>query len=129
MQPATIRRLLVFGVCLAGAGALYLVPGIAGAPVGLDSAPARHDLPTTTPTATTAVTASTSGPVSFTGSPPSAPITTEPTGDGTRPDQSPTTEGGAGADRRAITHDGPATGGHRRGTRGATTPHPAPSVG
>ena len=102
MQPATIRRLLVFGVCLAGAGALYLVPGIAGAPVGLDSAPARHDLPTTTPTATTAVPASTSGPVSFTGSPPSAPITTEPTGDGTQADQSPTT-GGAGADRRAIT--------------------------
>ena len=102
MQPATIRRLLVFGVCLAGAGALYLVPGIAGAPVGLDSTSARHDLPTTTPTATTAVPASTSGPVSFTGSPPSAPITTEPTGDGTRADQSPTT-GGAGADRRAIT--------------------------
>lgn len=49
MQPATIRRLLVFGVCLVGVGGLYLAPTIAGAPGGLGSAPARHDLPTSTP--------------------------------------------------------------------------------
>jgi len=30
MQPATIRRLLVFGVCLVGVGCLYLVPSMAG---------------------------------------------------------------------------------------------------
>ena len=30
MQPATIRRLLVFGVCLFGVGCLYLVPSMAG---------------------------------------------------------------------------------------------------
>jgi hypothetical protein len=30
MQPAMIRRLLVFGVCLVGVGCLYLVPSMAG---------------------------------------------------------------------------------------------------
>ena len=70
MQPATIRRLLVFGVCVAGAAGLYLVPGIAGAPARLGSTPARHDLPTA---ATTPPPVGTTGPVSFTGSPSSDP--------------------------------------------------------
>jgi hypothetical protein len=30
VRPATIRRLLVFGVCAAGIGALYLMPSVAG---------------------------------------------------------------------------------------------------
>ncbi|GAA3711640.1 hypothetical protein GCM10022204_33050 [Microlunatus aurantiacus] len=68
MQPATIRRLLVFGVCLAGVGGLYLVPGIARAPVGLGSAPARHDLPTSRPDHTVSP-GHTAGPVAFTTSP------------------------------------------------------------
>ncbi len=32
MRPATIRRLLVFGVCALGVGALYLVPDVSGTP-------------------------------------------------------------------------------------------------
>lgn len=49
MQPATIRRLLVFGVCLVGVGGLYLAPTVAGAPAGRGATPAWHDLPTSTP--------------------------------------------------------------------------------
>ena len=49
MQPATIRRLLVFGVCLAGAGGLYLVPGLARSPGQASAPPARHDLPAPAP--------------------------------------------------------------------------------
>ncbi|HET9648698.1 MAG TPA: hypothetical protein VFP34_10755 [Microlunatus sp.] len=32
MRPATIRRLLVFGVCALGVGALYLMPSVASTP-------------------------------------------------------------------------------------------------
>jgi hypothetical protein len=48
MQPATIRRLLVFGVCLAGVGGLYLVPGMVRSP-DQTSAPARHGRSTPAP--------------------------------------------------------------------------------
>jgi hypothetical protein len=58
MQPATIRRLLVVGVCLAGVGALYLVPGPAGSPAGLGS-PAQRDLPTAQPSVATVVSVTT----------------------------------------------------------------------
>lgn len=44
MQPATIRRLLVFGVCLVGVGCLYLVPSMTGSPSQLGSEP--RDRPT-----------------------------------------------------------------------------------
>lgn len=49
MQPATLRRLLVFGVCLVGVGCLYLVPSMAGAPRQVGGTPVRHDLPTAQP--------------------------------------------------------------------------------
>ena len=48
MQPATIRRLLVFGVCIAGVGGLYLLPTTAGSPAAGPSSP-RWDLPTARP--------------------------------------------------------------------------------
>jgi hypothetical protein len=32
VRPATIRRLLVFGVCAVGVGMLYLIPSVAGTP-------------------------------------------------------------------------------------------------
>lgn len=48
MQPATIRRLLVFGVCIAGVGGLYLMPTTAGSPTA-DPSSARWDLPTARP--------------------------------------------------------------------------------
>jgi hypothetical protein len=48
MQPATIRRLLVFGVCLVGVMGLYLLPGTSGSPRDLGS-PAGRDLPTARP--------------------------------------------------------------------------------
>jgi hypothetical protein len=101
MQPATIRRLLVFGVCVAGAAGLYLVPGIAGAPARLGSTPARHDLPTA---ATTPPPVGTTGPVSFTGSPSSDPDGSAGTApnDDDAADTSPTAIRGGGTDRRAI---------------------------
>ena len=46
MQPATIRRLLVFGVCLVGVGCLYLVPSMAGSSEH-SGASREHDLSTT----------------------------------------------------------------------------------
>jgi len=44
MAPATLRRLLVFGVCLVGIGCLYLLPSIAGSSHRAGSSPTR-DLP------------------------------------------------------------------------------------
>lgn len=46
MQPATIRRLLVFGVCLVGVGCLYLVPSMAGSSKQVGTLQ-EHDLTTT----------------------------------------------------------------------------------
>ena len=48
MQPATIRRLLVLGVCLAGVGGLYLMPSTTGSPADRQSS-ARSDLQTARP--------------------------------------------------------------------------------
>jgi len=44
MRPATIRRLLVFGVCLVGVGCLYLLPSRGGAPDRIGATVARSDL-------------------------------------------------------------------------------------
>lgn len=105
MQPATIRRLLVFGVCLVGVGGLYLAPTIGGAPAGLGSAPVRHDLPTSTP-------GGDAGPISYAtppGSPasPAGPTGTapEPTGTASPRAGGPTTDPTARSDddRRATT--------------------------
>jgi hypothetical protein len=54
MQPATIRRLLVLGVCLAGVGGLYLMPSPAGSPADRQSS-ARWDLQTTGPSVASVV--------------------------------------------------------------------------
>lgn len=51
MQPATVRRLLVFGVCLVGVAALYLAPGVAGPGASLGSVSTRDDLPRPGPAA------------------------------------------------------------------------------
>lgn len=48
MQPATIRRLLVLGVCLAGVGGLYLMPSTTGSLADGRSS-ARWDLQTARP--------------------------------------------------------------------------------
>ncbi|HEY5784752.1 MAG TPA: hypothetical protein VIT65_08240 [Microlunatus sp.] len=58
MQPATIRRLLVFGVCLAGVGGLYLMPSTAGSPAGRGS-PGQRDLPASPPSVATVVSVAT----------------------------------------------------------------------
>jgi hypothetical protein len=65
MSPATVRRLLVFGVCLAGVGCLYLVPSMAG-PSQRTGSPATRDLPTAgwTAAAGVSVTAATLAPES-----------------------------------------------------------------
>lgn len=52
MQPATIRRLLVFGVCALGVGALYLLPGVSGVPQQLSgTGTAREPDPALAPVA------------------------------------------------------------------------------
>lgn len=56
MQPATMRRLLVFGVCLVGIGCLYLVPSMAGSSRPGNSGVPRHDLPRPSPAAVTLAT-------------------------------------------------------------------------
>jgi hypothetical protein len=76
MQPAMIRRLLVFGVCLAGVGCLYLVPSMAGSPSRVGSTPTRIDLPT----AVTLTSAATPDPGSGTNPAASLPLTPAPTG-------------------------------------------------
>lgn len=53
MQPATLRRLLVFGVCVAGVGALYLAPSTARSPDQVSGPVNRHDLPTARPSVST----------------------------------------------------------------------------
>ncbi|WP_375423486.1 hypothetical protein [uncultured Friedmanniella sp.] len=82
MNPVTLRRLLVFGVCAVGVGALYVVPALGGHS-GQVAAPPPNDEPTSWPTAT-ATTAI--GPVSHSTSRP------EPTPDAasTTPDGSST---------------------------------------
>ena len=57
MQPATIRRLLVLGVCLAGVGGLYLMPSTVGSPADRQS-PARWDLQTARPSIASVVAVS-----------------------------------------------------------------------
>lgn len=51
MNPVTLRRLLVFGVCAVGVGMLYLVPALAG-PSGQVAAPKPDDEPTGWPAST-----------------------------------------------------------------------------
>ena len=51
MHAVTLRRLLVFGVCAAGVGCLYLVPGVARSPHQISS-PRPHDEPTARPSST-----------------------------------------------------------------------------
>jgi hypothetical protein len=58
MQPATIRRLLVFGVCLAGVAGLYLMPGTARGPADLGSSAGR-DLTTGRPSIASVVSVTT----------------------------------------------------------------------
>ncbi|HEY5787851.1 MAG TPA: hypothetical protein VIT65_24070 [Microlunatus sp.] len=87
MQPATIRRLLVFGVCLLGVGGLYLVPSMAGAPAGLGSVPVQHDLPNAATSDATLVSLSSSPPV-----PPGTGAAAAPTG----------SSGGDGAPRAEL---------------------------
>lgn len=87
MQPATIRRLLVFGVCLAGAGSLYLVPSMAGPGSQGDPAPARHDRASLAPTEPTAATAdpvnrSTIALAALPTAPVASPATRTPAGSG-----------------------------------------------
>lgn len=48
MRAATIRRMIVFGVCALGVGSLYLVPSIARSPEQL-GVPKANDEPTTQP--------------------------------------------------------------------------------
>ncbi|MCW2810924.1 MAG: hypothetical protein JWP61_1382, partial [Friedmanniella sp.] len=50
MRGATIRRLVVFGVCALGVGCLYLLPSVAKGP-GQLSAPQPRDQPTARRTA------------------------------------------------------------------------------
>jgi hypothetical protein len=57
MQPATIRRLLVLGVCLAGVGGLYLLPTTAGSPADRQSS-TRWDLQTARPSIASVVAVS-----------------------------------------------------------------------
>ena len=53
MNAVTLRRLLVFGVCAVGVTALYLVPGVSGAPVPA-SGPRPDVEPTSRPSSTNA---------------------------------------------------------------------------
>lgn len=78
MRPATIRRLLVFGVCLAGVGCLYLLPSMAGAPSRVGSTAARSDLPSATAPDTTLVTAFSAEPTATGGSNPTGQTTSSP---------------------------------------------------
>lgn len=49
MQPATIRRLLVFGVCLVAVSCLYLVPSMGGSSSRLSTPAGPRDARTTPP--------------------------------------------------------------------------------
>ena len=49
MQPATIRRLLVFGVCLVAVSCLYLVPSVSGSSSRIGTSSRPHDARTTPP--------------------------------------------------------------------------------
>jgi hypothetical protein len=90
MQPATIRRLLVFGVCIAGVGGLYLMPTTAGSPTD-DPSSARWDLPTARPSIASVVAVTSPELVRTPGS-----VVASPTARST-----PTTMLRAGADRPA----------------------------
>lgn len=64
MNPVTLRRLLVLGVCAVGVGALYVVPALAD-PSGEFAAPLPDDGPTSLPTGS-ATSTSRGGPTSGT---------------------------------------------------------------
>jgi hypothetical protein len=91
MQPATIRRLLVFGVCIAGVGGLYLMPTTVGSPTA-DPSSARWDLPTARPSIASVVAVTSPELVRTPGS-----VVASPTARST-----PTTVLQAGADRPAY---------------------------
>lgn len=85
MNPVTLRRLLVFGVCAVGVGALYLAPALTHGP-GQVATPLPDDEPTSLPSATTvAVSVSTShrpnGPAGT-----ASPVSTSAPRRGTDPD-------------------------------------------
>ncbi len=73
MNPVTLRRLLVLGVCAAGVGAMYVVPALGG-PSGEFAAPLPDDEPTNLPTglATSTSQGATPGPTRTQRSPRSA---------------------------------------------------------
>ncbi|WP_375433055.1 hypothetical protein [uncultured Friedmanniella sp.] len=69
MNPVTLRRLLVFGVCAVGVGALYVVPAVTGGS-GQVAVPLPDDEPTSQPSRTTTITnRSSDGPDLATASP------------------------------------------------------------
>lgn len=49
MQPATIRRLLVFGVCLVAVSCLYLLPSVSSTSSQISTSSGPHDSRTTPP--------------------------------------------------------------------------------
>ena len=101
MQPATIRRLLVFGVCLVGVGCLYLVPSMAGS--SRHSGTSREQDLSTTATNTT-VGLSTAADVSapdLTGVPTQIASSTVPDTTAPSADRSSTPAGAAGDDVRS----------------------------
>jgi hypothetical protein len=101
MQPATIRRLLVFGVCLVGVGCLYLVPSMAGS--SRHSGTSREqDLSTTA--SNTTVGLSTAADVSapdLAGVPTRIASSTVPDTTAPSADRSSTPAGAAGDDARS----------------------------
>ncbi len=62
MQAVTLRRLMVFGVCLLGVGALYLVPSMARAPDQNGGPPAAEETPSVRSTSTTPIPSSPPAP-------------------------------------------------------------------
>lgn len=89
MNPVTLRRLLVFGVCAVGVAALYLAPALAG-PAGKVAAPLPDEEPTSRPAG--AATASLGQVARSATRPSSAPGSAEPTSEpSNRPDTSATT--------------------------------------
>lgn len=62
MRPVTIRRLLVFGVCLVGVGCLYLLPSTAGSSSRPGAPPSRQDVPLSPPATVSLASATTPTP-------------------------------------------------------------------
>jgi hypothetical protein len=81
VDPVTLRRLLVFGVCAVGVGCLYLTPDVARAP-HQEAAPRPQGKPSASPssatTADTARTTRSARPVSATTAPTGATTTAPP---------------------------------------------------